>query len=218
MSYSCTDLADDMMEFCVDIGAVTPEQAEDDELNDDAAAQANLMQNGILALLASAKQISNQAPGPVTMIEPTQPPAGDAITIPCTLTYPDRLMRELMTTAVEGGINYWCDLTKRPERVTGGDFDEAEDMNVITFEADIHDGPVACDHPDIEAAEIGRFKMDAATMRQGIARLLAPDAQVSPATKNCVLLMGIDAEADQGDAETADAIVQFAVFGEIVFG
>lgn len=216
MSYSCTDLADDMMEFCVDIGAVTPEQAEDDELNDDAAAQANLMQNGILALLASAKQISNQAPGPVTMIEPTQPPAGDAITIPCTLTYPDRLMRDLMTTAVEGGIGYWCDLTKRPERMPATD--EHEGLNVVSFEAEIQDGPVACDHPDIEAAEIGRFTMDAATMRQGIARLLAPDAQVSPATKNCVLLMGIDCEADQGDAETADSIVQFAVFGELVFG
>jgi hypothetical protein len=245
MSYSCSDLADDMLAFCVRQGIVTNKQTSHHSLNDRPDRQAELMMQGILKLVdsgitarglvdslleytqnyarlagepdeGSCQRTIAQAEAYLAVLMNLAPPqpAGDAITIPCTLTYPDQLCYDLMCTAAEGGINYWADIIGRKMRKVPG----SEVPDYESFEADIQSGPVACDHPDIEATEIGRFTMDAATMRQGIARLLAPNAQVSPATRNCVLLMGMDSEADQGDAETADSIVQFAVFGEIVFG
>lgn len=146
--------------------------------------------------------------------EATPPAAEDSITVACTLTYPDRLIRDLMTTAAEGSINYWCEYTfvQRLPR----DHPE-EPLNVTKIMAKVAEGPVSCDHPDIEEAEIHAFELDAAKMRQGIARLLAPGAQIAPSTRNEVFMLGIDPEHDF-DADTADAIVQFAVFGELVFG
>lgn len=118
-----------------------------------------------------------------------------------------------MCTASEGGINYWADIIKRRGRAR----EDSPVPDIVSFEADVQDGPVTCDHPEIEAAEIGRFTIDPDMIRAGVRRLLAPDAQISPAIRNDCAMQLTDPE-HAADADTADAIVQFAVFGELVFG
>ena len=140
-----------------------------------------------------------------------QPEAAD--TVPCTLTYTDQACYDLMCTATEGGINYWADIIKR----TGQKRADSAIPDIVSFEAEVQDGPVSCDHPEIECQEIGRFTIDCGMIRDGIRRLLAPGAQISPAIRNDVAMLGIDPE-HAPDAGSADAIVQFAVFGELVFG
>ena len=136
-----------------------------------------------------------------------------ADTITCTLTYTDQACYGLMCTAAEGGIRYWADIVGRKLHKVPGSLVQ----DYTSFEAEVQDGPIQCDHPDIEAAEIDRFTIDASLIRTGIRRLLAPGAQISPAIRNDVALLGIDGE-HAPDADSADAIVQFAVFGELVFG
>lgn len=133
------------------------------------------------------------------------------IIMPVVIT--DQTCFDLMCTAIEGGINYWADVGKRTRALREGE----TIPDYTSFEADVQDGPVSCDHPDIEAAEIGRFTIDPGMIRDGIRRLLAPGAQISPAIRNDVLLLAADPEHGP-DADSADAIVQFAVFGELVFG
>lgn len=125
----------------------------------------------------------------------------------------DQACYDLICTACEGGINYWADVTsKKRQRHEGSDVPD-----IISFEAAIQDGPVTCDHPDIKAAEIDAFMIDPGMIRDGIRRLVAPGAEISPAIRNDAVLTLTD-EEHAPDADTADAIVQFAVFGELVFG
>lgn len=135
----------------------------------------------------------------------------DAILLPFNLA--DSTCFDLMCTASEGGINYWADIIKRK----GQRREDSPVPDIVSFEADVQDGPVTCDHPEIEAAEIGRFTIDPDMIRAGVRRLLAPDAQISPAIRNDCAMQLTDPE-HAADADTADAIVQFAVFGELVFG
>lgn|GEM_PF-3271126 len=126
----------------------------------------------------------------------------------------DQAMSDLLTTAVESGtaaVRYWADITRILR-------DNPTDLNVVEFEAEVsEEGPVTVDHPDIPAAEVSRFVCDRQTMRDGIRRLLAPGANVHASIRNDVMLLCTDPE-HAADADTADAVVQFAVFGELVFG
>ncbi len=126
----------------------------------------------------------------------------------------DQACYDLMVTASEGGINYWADIIRR-QRARHPDSEIV--WCLVAFEADVQDGPISCNHPDIEAAEIGRFMVDPGMIRDGIRRLLAPGAKISPAIRRDVALLATDPEHCP-DADSADAVVQFAVFGELVFG
>ena len=126
---------------------------------------------------------------------------------------PDQV--ELIGTvrSFETGIRdaIWADITRILR-------DNPTDLNVVEFEAEVsEEGPVTVDHPDIPAAEVSRFVCDRQTMRDGIRRLLAPGANVHASIRNDVMLLCTDPE-HAADADTADAVVQFAVFGELVFG
>lgn len=133
-----------------------------------------------------------------------------ATVLPFTLA--DQQCYDIMCTATEGGINYWADIIKRKGKLR----DDSEIPDIVSFEADVQDGPVSCDHPEIEAQEIGRFTIGPDMIRAGLRRLLAPGAEISPAIRNDAVLQLVDPE-HASDADTADAIVQFAVFGELVF-
>lgn len=140
--------------------------------------------------------------------------AGVPATGPITLAFElaDQQCYDIMCTATEGGINYWADIIKRKGKLR----DDSEIPDIVSFEADVQDGPVSCDHPEIEAQEIGRFTIGPDMIRAGLRRLLAPGAEISPAIRNDAVLQLVDPE-HASDADTADAIVQFAVFGELVF-
>ena len=129
-------------------------------------------------------------------------------------TVTDQSCYDLLVTASEGGINYWADIIKR-QRARHPDSEIV--WCLVAFEADVQDGPVTCHHPEIKAAEIDRFTIDPGMIRDGIRRLLAPGAKISPAIRADVMLLAVDPEPGP-DADSADAIVQFAVFGDLVFG
>ena len=143
----------------------------------------------------------------------TRPPEPDEIIIEHLMRVTDQTCYDLMVAATEGGINYWADIIKRK----GQKRDDSSIPDIVSFEADVQDGPISCDHPEIEAAEIGRFTIDPGMIRDGIRRLLAPGAKISDAIRADVMLLATDPEHGP-DADSADAIVQFAVFGELVFG
>ena len=228
MSYTTPDFSDDAIQLLTLAGYTVHEEADDDTRDSggvagfhfawarpDGRGDVETGESCETELAAWAGALAHH----LTEAEIPFHEAGPPDSVQVNLTFPDGLMRDLMTTAVEGGIGNWCDLTRRPERDMTGTFETNGDhMNVVSFEADVQDGPVACDHPDIEAAEIGRFTMDAATMRAGVRRMLAPGAQVSPAHVNALIRAGADPASCEWDADTADCVVQFAVFGELVFG
>lgn len=60
MSYSCSDLADDLMEFCVARGIVSHKDANSSELDDNAQAQAALMKHGISELLREKQRLESR--------------------------------------------------------------------------------------------------------------------------------------------------------------
>lgn len=133
--------------------------------------------------------------------------AADPGDIVATLHYSEKACRRMAMAAADSSVRSWCDIIRWPLSPEG---------IPCAFEADIIDGPVMCDHPEIEAAEIGRFTCDVPMILAGIRRLLRDGAEVHPAIRNDVLLAGADDEHDL-DGASIDAIVQFGVFGEMVF-
>lgn len=143
----------------------------------------------------------------------TRPPEPDEIIVEHLMRVTDQTCYDLMVAATEGGIQYWCDILKRKGQKRA----DSNIPDIVSFEAIVQDGPISCDHPDIVAAEVDLLTIDPGMIRDGIRRLLAPGAKISPTTRADVLLLASDPEHGP-DADSADAIVQFAVFGEIVFG
>lgn len=95
-----------------------------------------------------------------------------------------QLLLDLMTTAVEGGINYWAaviDLTRDP------------DLNVLKFKV-----------TDLEDEKI--YSVDSIDMLHALQALI----------KACPWRARI-LDGDY-DAEDADCVVQFACFGDLVYG
>ena len=106
----------------------------------------------------------------------------------------DEQMSDLLVAAFEGGINYWCgevSITKNPK-----DVEYASEVIASGGTLDIHDD-------ESDATE----ELNQEKMIKGIV-LGMEWAEVD----NVQVLM------DGHDAETADVIVQYALFGEIVFG
>lgn len=118
-----------------------------------------------------------------------------------TLTIPDQLCIDLLSTAYEGGSNYWlhakrfdCNEKKEIVRLyeltdaeTGETFDEGDE---ITLE----------------------------TMRLGIARLCDVEFFVAARIRASLFEALTDPESSAWDAETADCVVQAGLFGSIVYG
>lgn len=107
----------------------------------------------------------------------------------------DRMVDDLMVTALEGGINYWCDgvtVATKPE----SDYTYASDVISRGGSLIIH-------------SEDGSIDLDANSLKNGI------QSYCSMFRKTPESLFG-----DYGDydAEDADCIVQLAIFGSIVFG
>lgn len=100
---------------------------------------------------------------------------------------------DILTTAVEGGINYWATLTDS-SRAADGSWLE------VTLNDDV------CDDVTIKAGQM----------------VAAARSFVNAYPKSCVAGEVREALADDDagmiDADGADAIVQMLVFGELVYG
>lgn len=116
------------------------------------------------------------------------------LTITKTIKIDNQLIDDLIVTALEGGINYW---TSKVE-VQDGDYKGGE------FASDVisRGGTLIIHVPD--AFKKTKFKLNLENFEVGIRSFMEkyPDVDLN----------------DDYDAGDADLIMQFALFGEIVFG
>ena len=118
-----------------------------------------------------------------------------------------QLFKDVLTTAIEGGINYWAE---------GRNFERDESLDYTACELrpnkdegePFEDGDKRNDWQKIGLAEI-----EAAMLR-----IINEEKLCNRSTREMILADYLEADFCRGDAETADAIVQVAIFGEIVFG
>ena len=113
-------------------------------------------------------------------------------TTPLSTTYHDEFV-----TAIEGGIGYWSEVVQY-------DWDRADWFATII---------------DIEGQS---HRINEATIRLGFRRLADSDGsgEVRSAARSLMYSGGRITEAweDVQDADTADMIVQYGLFGELVYG
>lgn len=112
----------------------------------------------------------------------------------------DRLCADIMSTAIEGGIGYWAEATEI-KRAASGNWDYAEYTLI-----------------DAEGDEDWQHVVNFNAVRRGIALLLAPEGRCTGSIKSAVSAAIRDDDGGMIDADGADAIIQFACFGEIVYG
>ena len=120
-------------------------------------------------------------------------------TITCTHEVPEQLLKDVLTTAVEGGITYWVIEARKCKRDT--------DLNVLSIEVT----------PD-EADEAEWKLIDLDTIFLGIQRILQPEFKINERTRENIRRGISNPEDADFDADDADCIVQAGLFGEIVYG
>lgn len=109
-----------------------------------------------------------------------------------TIKLDDQFLRDILTTAVEGGINYWAAFTA---------VERNEDLDVIGFEG--------CDIEDDET----RFSCVLSDVVTGLGKVTSGEFEHAE-------LLGyvLEQDACMIDADFADTIIQLGLFGEIVYG
>jgi hypothetical protein len=126
----------------------------------------------------------------------------NAITL--TLPVSDDLCADIMCTALEGGIGYWCEARniKREPQIDG-----------------IAQGYICFTAYDAEGS--GAFAprlVDYSTIREGIRRILCGAVKVRSDLRSQVLNAAINDDAGAVDCEGADVIVQAGTLNDITFG
>lgn len=108
----------------------------------------------------------------------------------------DERLLDVFTSACEGGINYWC------QTVTPG----KDDKRLV-------DGGTVLFHQraDVGSAEPIVREFSFATMRQAIGEMLVAD-------NRAIRRHAGDFLAENDDATTADVIVQWTIFGTVIYG
>lgn len=121
---------------------------------------------------------------------------------------PTKFLTDVLTVAVDGGINYWI---ARCDRVV-----RAEDLSVYAVEG------IEVEGDDAE------YNISVDTVQLGLHRLLRGSVQVNGSIRGHLFaavsdLLSPDLStrkhaAGEIDADAADCIVQAGLFGEIVYG
>lgn len=114
-----------------------------------------------------------------------------------TIKVADKTLMYILTTAVEGGCNYWADL----ENV-----ERDEELNVLSVEFRDNENGEYCGKVGLSAVAVG------------MERILNPFFKISENIRKDVLMLVIDPDSSNWDAETADCIIQAALFDELVYG
>lgn len=136
----------------------------------------------------------------------------------------DREAYDLICTALEGGIGYWSrvDLVERgtPE----DELDYVRTRVLVPFEEVSADGPVrATEGARIEVAEQGFMGKlaglpDFGVIEVGVITVDTIRAGLAKAEELGRFNLLAEVHDEQYDADTADQIVQLALFGEVVYG
>lgn len=115
----------------------------------------------------------------------------------------DQLFIDIFTTALEGGINYWAECSEYHW------CDEHYNEDYRGFFAVIH---------DVEADAEKEYRIDRAVIVKGYTLAVGDEGKnVRWSTKRPPLVITEDTDWDF-DANDADVIVQFGLFGKVVYG
>ena len=125
----------------------------------------------------------------------------NTITITTEVTLSDDFLRDVLITAVEGGIGYWCSLSEYRH--------SAEDPYCIVdevYEADEDEyATLPC---RVATGDIAR----------GIALIVGRETSLSPHGVGVVVNALMQDDAGELDADSADWIFQAALLGDVIFG
>ncbi len=116
----------------------------------------------------------------------------------------DQSCADIMCTALEGGIGYWCiaDDVRRTERGKG------EHWDYVSFDAwDAEDDDTPC---------FGTVTYD--VIRLGVQRLLEGGVKIRPDLLAQVQTITHGEGNEDIDADAADCIVQAGLFNDLVYG
>jgi len=108
-------------------------------------------------------------------------------------------INDLMVCALEGGINYWCGKV----RITKFPKDDSEDENIIASDVISRGGELTV----YDAESNDKWILTKEKFLKGIEK-----------TMDWGNFESIEDLIDNHDAETADVLLQYALFDDIVFG
>lgn len=115
-----------------------------------------------------------------------------------------QVLADILTTAIEGGSNYWIQNADSITRTENGDPVYITNLRVL-------DGPPREGDP-------ATFDVSLGVIADGIRRVLDGSVKTGPQAKLAALAIAAapdDADYDAGDA---DVFLQAGLFGEVVFG
>ena len=107
-----------------------------------------------------------------------------------------QFLEDVMTTAIEGGINYWAQVSK----------------------VDAPKGYVWIREREDSGEPLGRMPFSVLDIELGITRVGMSDFQVGKDIRGWILTGSAENDAGDIDVDAADVIVQAAIFEEIVYG
>lgn len=118
-----------------------------------------------------------------------------------TYTVSDDRLSSMLANAIEGGSNYWYFIEDYSTNITQFLSDIPEQGGYIEFSAKGDDGE------DLEIGGQTRWRLDHGRMEIGLS-LMAKNSPTHFA----------DFVAENDDSVTADVFLQYALFGEVIFG
>jgi hypothetical protein len=142
------------------------------------------------------------------------------VTLTLTLAPEQGTLHDIFTTAIEGGINYWCRVARYHWSV-----DDKGDERDYAFFAEVLEADGYDDEDEDEdetPPNPPRHRIDAEVILRGLvayASMPSTERRYPLREKAIRLLMGGEvADAVDYDAEDADCIVQMGLFGKLVYG
>lgn len=112
------------------------------------------------------------------------------------------LGQDILTTAVEGGIGYWFQIT---------DAKRTDDLDWVEVKGhELNDDESAFNGPE--------HTIKATQLEKAAKAIIDPDFNMNREMKDNIARMLRERDAGNIDAYEADAVVQYAVFGKLVYG
>lgn len=128
------------------------------------------------------------------------------VTVTISAQLSDKVVANILSTAIEGGCDYWADIKAVRNPVSKADPDNFDLPHYLSAR-----------FLDREDRDSGGT-VDLAGVAIGIARILETNFKADPDLKCVCLQLLADPENADYDAGDADCIIQAALFNEIVYG
>jgi hypothetical protein len=128
------------------------------------------------------------------------------------MTEREQFLSDVLTTAVEGGINYWAAVSDY--KWYEGDF-RAIPASVKVHEID--DDPADVSQPYFEVG----VPITTKEIGAAIARIMNPNDEIkhlNPYVRSLVFQASMENDAGDIDTDIADTIMQIAVLGGVIYG